>query len=46
MRPIFRRNKMSSFIENIAEKLHLIPNLRTEKFVELTRLTEPGDLTN
>ncbi|HEX9654903.1 MAG TPA: molybdopterin-dependent oxidoreductase, partial [bacterium] len=37
---------MTSFIETIAEKLHLIPNLRTEKFAELTPLTEPGDLTN
>ena len=37
---------MSRLIETIAEKLHLIPNLRTEKFAELTRLTEPGDLTN
>jgi hypothetical protein len=35
-----------SFIERIAEKLHLIENLHKEESVELPRLTEPGDLTS
>jgi len=33
-------------IENIAEKLHLIPNLHNEVESELPRLTEPGQLTD
>ncbi|NUM77426.1 molybdopterin-dependent oxidoreductase, partial [candidate division KSB1 bacterium] len=35
-----------NFIERLAEKLHLIPNLHEEFGAELPRLTEPGDLTN
>jgi anaerobic selenocysteine-containing dehydrogenase len=35
-----------SLIETIAQKLHLIPNLRTEEFTEALRLTEPGQLIN
>jgi anaerobic selenocysteine-containing dehydrogenase len=35
-----------SFIERIAEKLHLIENLHKEVADELPRLTEPGDLTS
>ena len=34
------------FIENIAEKLHLIPDLHHEAESELPRLTEPGKLTD
>ncbi len=35
-----------TFIEKIAEKLHLIPNLHQENGDMLTRLTEPGGLTD
>ena len=35
-----------SFIEKIAEKLRLIPNLHQNKFTEIPSLTEPGKLTN
>ncbi|HEX8250836.1 MAG TPA: molybdopterin-dependent oxidoreductase [Pyrinomonadaceae bacterium] len=35
-----------SFIERIAEKLHLIENLHKEDAVELPSLTEPGELTS
>jgi anaerobic selenocysteine-containing dehydrogenase len=35
-----------SFIERIAEKLHLIENLHKEVADELPRLNEPGDLTS
>jgi anaerobic selenocysteine-containing dehydrogenase len=35
-----------SFIERIAEKLHLIENLHKEESFDLPRLTEPGDLTS
>ncbi|MCH9008110.1 molybdopterin-dependent oxidoreductase [candidate division KSB1 bacterium] len=34
------------FIETIAEKLHLIPDLHENFGHDLPRLTEPGDLTN
>ncbi len=37
--------KKPSFIENIAEKLGLIPNLHGETAPPVDRLTEPGDLT-
>ncbi|MCG8606960.1 molybdopterin-dependent oxidoreductase, partial [bacterium] len=40
-------NKSSSgLIEQIAEKLHLIPNLHSDPGLELPTLTEPGDLTD
>jgi anaerobic selenocysteine-containing dehydrogenase len=35
-----------SFIEKIAEKLNLIPDLHQEKVTELPSLTEPGKLTD
>jgi anaerobic selenocysteine-containing dehydrogenase len=35
-----------SFIERIAEKLHLIENLHKEESFELPRLTEAGELTD
>jgi len=35
-----------SFIENIAEKLQLIPRLHDKGFAELPSLTEPGKLTD
>ena len=35
-----------SFIERIAEKLHLIENLHKEVADELPRMTEPGELTD
>jgi hypothetical protein len=38
--------KKHTFIENIAEKLGLIPNLHVNRDQDLNRLTEPGDLTS
>ena len=35
-----------SWIESVAEKLHLIPKLHYSHFDDLPRLTEPGDLTS
>lgn len=35
-----------SFIESIAEKLHLIPNLHDDQMPDLASLTEPGALTD
>lgn len=35
-----------SWLESLAEKLHLIPNLHDHPAVELPRLTEPGKLTD
>ncbi|MEZ5044634.1 MAG: molybdopterin-dependent oxidoreductase [Saprospiraceae bacterium] len=37
--------KKASFIERIAEKLHLIPDLHQPKEAPVTRLTAPGELT-
>jgi anaerobic selenocysteine-containing dehydrogenase len=45
------KNKMNpmkptpSFIEKIAEKLHILPNLHEDFGDELPRITEPGDLS-
>ncbi|MCB0607819.1 MAG: hypothetical protein KDD12_08895, partial [Lewinella sp.] len=38
--------KKHTIIEQIAEKLGIIPNLHGETEPELPRLTEPGDLTS
>ena len=35
---------MSSFIEKLATKLKLIPDLSKEKYEDIPRLTEPGQL--
>lgn len=35
-----------TFIEKIAESLHLIPNLHDDLGPQADRLTEPGDLTD
>ena len=37
--------KKASFIERIAEKLHLIPDLHQPQEAPVTRLTAPGELT-
>lgn len=39
-------NYNPNLIENIAQKLHLIPNLDKSPGVQLQRLKEPGQLTN
>lgn len=35
-----------AFVERLAEKLHLIPNLRADSAATLARLTEPGKLAS
>ena len=35
-----------TFIERIAEKLNIIPNLHKDRIPEIDRISEPGELTN